>query len=733
MNSHKPIFPLSILVVALSAAFSQAAFADTTTPSAENPQLMETIVVNPSADASAEGLVTPYAGGQVARGGKVGILGNQDIMETPFSTTAYTSELIQDKQAKSVGDVLQNDASVRVARGYGNFQESYVIRGFSLYSDDIAYNGLYSLLPRQYIAAELFERVEVLRGASAFLNGAAPGGSGIGGAINLLPKRAGNEDLNRITTSVSTGGQTSVAADLSRRFGEDKSMGIRLNAAHRSGDTAIANENSTLNVASIGLDWRNDHARLSADIGWQENLLKAPRPNVTLGSSVTIVPAAPDSSSNYAQPWSYSNERDVFGTVRGEYDLSDQLTAWGALGMRQSNESNSLANLTVNSNDGSGTVYRFDNTRKDNILTGEAGIRGKLNTGSIAHEWTVATSFFHQETSNAYAMDYNNTLATNLYSPTTYAQPGFSGSTYYGNQLANPEKTAETNLFSLAIGDTLSAFDDKLKVTLGARQQQIKVANWAYTTHAPQATYDKQRLSPLTGVVFRVTPSTSLYANYVESLAQGPTAPSGTTNVGQMFEPYVSKQKEIGVKWDTGSTGVSLAAYSTTRPRGYTNASNVYAISGENRHKGVELNWWGEPKKGIRILGGLTYTDARQMATGSSSTEGKQVIGVAKHQATIGAEWDVPGVSGLTLDARVTKVGSSYANTSNTLKVPGWTRLDLGARYITEIGGKLTTWRLRLDNATNKSYWASVGGASDAGYLTAGAPRTLTLSASMEF
>ena len=61
-----------------------------------------------------------------------------------------------------MADVVQNDPSVRVARGFGNFQEAYFIRGFVLGSDDTAYNGLYSLLPRQYIAAELFERVEVL-------------------------------------------------------------------------------------------------------------------------------------------------------------------------------------------------------------------------------------------------------------------------------------------------------------------------------------------------------------------------------------------------------------------------------------------------------------------------------------------------------------------------------------------------------------------------------------------
>ena len=57
-----------------------------------------------------------YAGGQVARGGRVGLLGTRDLMDTPFSITSYTNELIQDRQARSVGDVLQNDAGVRAAR-----------------------------------------------------------------------------------------------------------------------------------------------------------------------------------------------------------------------------------------------------------------------------------------------------------------------------------------------------------------------------------------------------------------------------------------------------------------------------------------------------------------------------------------------------------------------------------------------------------------------------------------
>jgi outer membrane receptor protein involved in Fe transport len=92
---------------------------------------------------------------------------------------------------------------VRVARGFGNFQELYVVRGFPIYSDDMSYDGLYGLLPRQYVAAEFLERVEVFRGANTFLNGAAPGGSGIGGEFNLAGSMRVSWMLN-VSTSWAT-------------------------------------------------------------------------------------------------------------------------------------------------------------------------------------------------------------------------------------------------------------------------------------------------------------------------------------------------------------------------------------------------------------------------------------------------------------------------------------------------------------------------------------------------
>jgi len=700
---------------------------------------MDAIKVEASADASAGGLAQPFAGGQVARGGRVGLLGTQDLMDTPFSITSYTNELIQDRQARSVGDVLQNDPGVRVARGFGNFQESYFIRGFILSSDDVAYNGLYSLLPRQYIATELFERVEVLRGASTFLTGAPPNGGGIGGVINLVPKRAPNDPLTRVTTGVSSGGQFQLSTDIARRFGPGDSTGIRLNAAQRSGDTGIDDEHSRTSLVSLGLDWRSADTRLSADIGWQENKLKRARPNVSLTGLKDHVPDAPDASSNYAQPWSYSNERDVFGTVRAEHDFSDKLTAWAAFGMRRSDEANSLGNVTLtNASTGAGNFYRFDNTRKDSVNTGELGLRAKARTGPVGHEFVVSAAFFDLKKKNAYVMDYKNTFPTNIYDPISYDKPAFSADALRGNDLDDPALQGRTRTSSYAIGDTMSFLDDRVLLTLGVRHQRLSMRSYAYNTGKENGAYDQSHNSPAAGLVVKVAPSVSLYANYIEALVAGDTAPLNAngrpvTNGGESLSPYVSKQKEIGVKYEDDGLGAGLALFSTDKPRSAYTPENTFTASGKDRHQGVELTMYGEPVQSVRLLGGLTWLDAKQRSTGNASIDGNRVIGVPRFQANMGVEWDIPGVPGLAVDGRVVYTGSSYADDANTLKVPGWTRFDAGLRYMMDVDGHVVTLRARVDNIANRNYWASVGGFPGNGYLVLGGPRTFSLSASMDF
>ncbi|EOB4973259.1 TonB-dependent receptor [Vibrio fluvialis] len=671
-----------------------------------------------------------YQGGQVARSGRAGILGNQDFMDTPFSSSNYTSKLIEDQQAKSVGDVLKNDPTVRQAVGYGNFQELYMIRGFPVYSDDMTLNGVYGILPRQYVAAEMLERVEVFRGANSFVNGAAPGGSAIGGSINLVPKRAGSEPLTRVTLGTQSGGQAYSAMDVARRFGDNQENGVRVNVVARNGDDAVDDQETQLGVLSLGFDHQGENFRMSADLGYQDHHIDAPRPSVTPGSAI---PSLPSSEANYAQDWTYTDEKQLFGVVRGEYDFSSQTTGWIAGGMRRGKEHNLLANPTADA-DGNLTAYLFENVREDTVMSGDTGVRHEFSTGSVGHTVVVSGSVYQSRSKNAYVMS-SSTDVGSLYDYDSLDQ--FAG-LYYGGSLSDPKETERVTYSSAALADTLSLFDDQVKVMLGARLQRVETKSFDYNSGDESSSYGSTALTPSVGVVYQPMLDVSLYANYSEALLPGEIAPStnngsDVANAGEVLKPNRSEQYEVGAKYDNGSYGAVVSLFQISKPSYMYDSNNSYTDNGEQRNRGIELSAFGEPIESVKVLGGVTLIDAEIVKSATTASEGKQAIGVPKVQANVNIEWATPFVEGLTLEGRTLYTGSQYASADNSLELPSWTRFDLGARYGMKLGDNALTLRARVDNVTDKSYWASAGGYPGSNYLVQGAPRTFVLSASYDF
>ncbi|QSF55933.1 TonB-dependent siderophore receptor [Brevundimonas fontaquae] len=676
-------------------------------------------------------LPAPAAGGQVARGGRVGLLGNLGVMDTPFSTSSYTEELIRNQQARSVSEVLQNDPSVRISKGFGNFQELYVIRGFPVYSDDMTYNGLYGVLPRQFVAAELLERVEVFRGATAFLNGAAPGGSGVGGAVNLVPKRAGAAPLTRLTAGWEGRDQIYAAADVSRRFGQDDAWGLRLNVASRDGESAVENEDREMRVVGLGLDRRGDRARFSADLGWQSNRLDDPRPQVTPNGAIPTPPAA---DRNFAQPWTYTDEEQVFGAVRAEFDVSDAVSVWAAVGARDGKERNSLANPRADA-DGSLSAYRFDNGRRDQVFSADVGVRADVTTGPVNHRLVASASQVQSREKNAYAFSDFAGFASNLYDPTSVTAP--APTALAAGSLTDPGVVGRVKTTSFAVADMLSFLDDRLIATVGARYQEIDTRSYVYGSGVRNGGYASDAVTPVFAVVYRPIDSVSLYANYSEALIPGKTAPAAingapVSNAGEVLEPFRAEQAEVGVKYDGGSFGGALSVFRTTLPSEFFDGA-IYSAGGEQENRGVELSVFGEPVQGLRVLGGATWLDAEITRALDASLNGKSAIGVPDFQANLNVEWDVRAIDGLTLEGRVVHTGSQPANGANTVELESWTRFDAGVRYAFVAGDKPVTLRARVENVADEDQWIAVGGYPGSNYLTLGAPRTLRLSVSTEF
>ena len=100
-----------------------------TVNAAETPTEAEDTIVVQAAEGrdfkpGGDTLLPAFLDGQVANGGRLGMLGQQNAMDVPFNVISYTSKLVEDQQAKTVADVVANDASVQAVQGYGNYAET---------------------------------------------------------------------------------------------------------------------------------------------------------------------------------------------------------------------------------------------------------------------------------------------------------------------------------------------------------------------------------------------------------------------------------------------------------------------------------------------------------------------------------------------------------------------------------------------------------------------------------
>jgi iron complex outermembrane receptor protein len=661
-----------------------------------------------------------YAGGQVATGGQLGLLGNRDFMDTPFNQTSYTAQLIANQQARSLADVVANDPSVRNQWSSVSYTAPLLIRGFPASNQDIAFGGLFGVTPAVTVTPEYIERVEVLKGPSALLSGMAPFGS-IGGTINLVPKRAPDEALNRLTANYASNAQFGGHTDLARRFGPDKMFGVRFNGVYRNGNTPVDRQTQEMTAAVLGADFRGDRFRGSLDYGYQKERFNSPLRPTYVAAGIPV-PTTPGGRANWFQPWSYVDVQDLFGAVRLEYDVAPDWTVFGSAGMRRYRFDSLTGFATVTNANGNLTDAPFNFQGWTNTNTEELGIRGKAETGVIKHGLSLIGTRLDLTTSSVFPVV--TSVASNLYSPTFVNRPNVAP--------LNLPKTGATVLTSLALADVLSAADERIQLILGARYQRVQISNFSSATGAMTSFYDQDAVTPAVGFVVRPWKALSVYGNYIEGLQQGPTAPVGTTNAGQMFPPVKSRQFEVGAKLDFGKFATTLSAFQIEQPSGTTDPSTLaFSVGGLQRNQGLEWTIFGEPLPGFRPLGGITLLNGVLVNTASALTTGKKATGVPDVQLNLGAEWDASFLRGLTLSGRMIYTSAQYLDAANTQSIPAWTRFDAGVRYTFERpDGKPVTARFDVQNVFDANYWAA---ASSTYGLSNGAPRTFLLSLTADF
>jgi len=258
-----------------------------------------------------------------------------------------------------------------------------------------------------------------------------------------------------------------------------------------------------------------ERLRLTLDALLQSQRIEKGRPVVNVNS--TLIPDAPDAETNYGADFAFSNLEDRFVQMRGEYDVLDSVTLYGAVGYRFMREDGIYASPTVTNTAGDATIGRLDVPREDQTLSGQVGGRALAETGDVTHQINGGMSAFHTVNRNSFVFGANQ--ATNIYNPAS----GLSvpNATLLGGDLQDLPKVSESWLQSYFLSDTLGFVDDRLQITFGGRYQIVQVKGYNRTSLQETSNYNESKLSPVVGVVLRPTEQISLYANRIEGLAQG--------------------------------------------------------------------------------------------------------------------------------------------------------------------------------------------------------------------
>jgi iron complex outermembrane receptor protein len=648
-----------------------------------------------------------------------GVLGDRSLVDTPFSVNVVTRQLMDTQQAASYGDFLKNDPSATT----GNVPVGFsTLRGFSVGIDGYLYDGLIGNLGLSDGRWQLegVERVEVLKGPSAFLNGLGASSS-LGGTLNYVPKGPTDTPVRSVTLGYTGRSLFGVAADFGDRAGARRQFGYRVNLGYKDGEQAVDRYDWTHKAATVALDWRaTPDLVISGGYEYASNHFPRLQPFFVLAPGLAV-PAPPKASRNMAIDWDDFRVLAHSAHARADWKLAG---GWSltAQAMRSTNDRPRVKEARFGMIvDGRGNAQLFggEDETANVANSGQALLRGTIATGRVRHQLTAGLSGF---TNDARGSTVSlGVFDTNIYSPLQPAEPSVVS--------VAPALTQKSNGVGLLISDIVT-LSERWSILAGGRYADLDVRNYDGATGLETTSHSTSKFAPTAAVMFKPASGALLYVNYAEGVEQGGQAPVGTTNANQMLPPIVTKQVEAGGKVARGHLTMTAALFDLQRPFEYVDpTTGTYVQNGDQWHRGVEFTATGRVAPDVTIVAGTMVLDAKTAHTGDPATEGRRPVGVAKVTANVYAEYHGAALRGWALHAGVYRSGVQYLDGANTQPVPAWTRIDAGARYETRVSGVRTTFLIGVENIANRNYWAGATG----GLLTLAEPRTVKLTARVTF
>jgi iron complex outermembrane receptor protein len=667
----------------------------------------------------------------------LGPLGSQKLLDVPYSVGVLTEDLIQNSMATNFKDVskylplvaYQEQQGADILRPQtrgmqgGNFQNSRM-------------DGM-QIFITVATAMEQFEQIEVVNGVSASLYGPA----NPSGMFNFISKRPTDYDLREVTVSYATQSLGTAHVDLGGKIDSDGIVSYRFNGVFGEGDAWVDDSHAKRVLGSLAIDVRPLQDTVIETNYSYYHLIDTGYPGwFTYGEKIVLPPAPDPTNVGYGQNYAGVDLLTRMASVRLKHDFnSNWHLVVGGLNQDASRNINTpVNNLTSNNGNyttslGTGFAPRF-------IMTSDAAyLDGNFTTGAIAHDLTIGTAGYK---SQSYSVITPSTPASvllgnaNINNPQIFPFPA-AGLPNVG--LNFDSSTAYQQ--GVNVGDTIR-FTERWSARLAVSQDWFHTDNFtAKATELPE--YADHGLSPTASLMYKPVSNMTVYATFASSLQAGDLAPTTSpplVNAGQSLPPYRSKEDEVGYKVSLDKIDFTAALFRIQRPFANINTvDNTFEISGLQVNKGLELSAVGEVVQNLRIYGGVTLLNARLEETPLPSTNDKIYVGAPKVKGNTLFEYSLPTVPGLVATFDWQFSGPRAADDTNSFFVAGYNLFDLGARYTSSILTKRVTWRLSVDNLTDRHYWSTVAPSNLTGANTGnllahfGTPRTFLAAVSFDF
>ena len=538
--------------------------------------------------------------------------------ETPQSITVVTRQHMDDFGLNSIDDVMRHTPGITVST-YDSERTNYYARGFSI--QNFQYDGIPTLRNDAFSAGQtltdmaIYDRVEVLKGATGLLTGAG----GPGGTINLIRKKPTSEFKGNIELGAGSWDNYRSQIDVSGPLTETGNVRARGIAAYQDKHSFMDHYERKTSVyfgtvevdltpdtlLTLGADYQDNDPKGS---GWSGS-----RPLFDSNGDRISLPRSFNNGAKWSGWEQYT--RTVFATLEHSFanewvakaQYNHQINGYHAeLGSAQS---------SPNAVTGQSSVYANKFTGETTSDTGDFYLSGPFSLLGREHQLVVGTSASnsHWKGKSYYSPTYTNNVID------FYNWDGDSIKPDWGDATLTDQTTRQT----AGYGTARFSVTDDLNVMLGAR-----VANYWLT--GTDDTRETGKVVPYAGVTYDLNQNLTAYASYT-SIFMPQLYYMDSQN--KILEPDEGKNYEVGIKGEyfEGQLNTSLAYFEiheTNRAEADnaynaapTNPAVEYAYKGiKATTKGYEAEISGRLAPGWQVQAGYTHKVARDENDNKVST-----------------------------------------------------------------------------------------------------------------